>query len=196
VKASKLHEEVYGTTDPEGVRYAAVAVFAAGYLGHPLEVVAQLQPMVEQQRAAKSAYLARLLWFQGVAYLGAGRYLESAGCLQEAETLAVTQPDLSFQLPNMRADLGRALLGLGRLDEAAVKLEDAISGAEAPHTATPAQADAHAALARLLLKRNDPRAALPQATTAAEFWLHFDPENPAREDALQLRSQALRAVEK
>ena len=196
VKASKMHDEIYGSADPEGVRYTATAVFAAGYLGQPLEVVAQLQPMVEQQRAAKSAYLARLLWFQGEAYLRAGEYRESAACLQEAESLAVTQPNLSFQLPNIRADLGRALLGLGRLDEAAVKLEGAISGAEVPHTATPAQADAHAALAQLLLKRNDPRAALPQATAADEFWQHFDPDNPARKEAAQLRSQALRGMEK
>jgi tetratricopeptide (TPR) repeat protein len=103
-------------------------------------------------------------------------------------------PDQSFLLPMIRADLGRALLHLGRVDEAAAKLQAALSGPGVPHTATPAQADAHAGLALILLKRNDPRAALTQATAADEFWQTFDPDNPARKEAADLRSQALRAV--
>jgi tetratricopeptide (TPR) repeat protein len=193
-KARKLHDEIFGATDPEGVRYQAVNIFAAGYYGHPLEAVSQLQPIVEQQRAANSPFLARLLWFQGEAYLRAGDYLQAAARLREAEMFALRNPDVSFQLPTIRADLGHALLGLGQFDEATVKLEAAISGAEVPHSATPAQADAHAGLALVLLKHNDARAALLQATAADEFWQHFDPENPARKEAAQLRSQALRVA--
>lgn len=68
----------------------------------------------------------------------------------------------------------------------------ALSGAGAPHTATPAQADAHVGLALILLKGNDPRAALLHATAADEFWQAFDPGNPARREPTDLRSQALR----
>jgi hypothetical protein len=107
----------------------------------------------------------------------------------------VSHPDLSFQLPVIRADLGRALLGLGQLDAAAGKLAAALSGAEVPHTATPAQADAHAGLALVLLKQNDPRAALLQAGAAEDFWRDFDPENPARKEAQELRFRASRALE-
>jgi hypothetical protein len=94
----------------------------------------------------------------------------------------------------MHASLGRALLGLGRLDEAAVELQSALSGVEVPHTLTPAQAEAHAGLALIGLKRNDPRTALAHATAADDFWKAFDPDNPARKEATELRSQALRAV--
>ncbi len=194
MKARTLHDEIFGTADSEGVKYQAVAIFAGGLSGLPLEAVSQLQPIVQRQRATHSPYLARLLWFQGELYLRAGQYLQAAALLQEAEQLAVSHPDLSFQLPVIRADLGCALLRLGQLDAATDNLQAAISGTEAPRTETPAQADAHAGLARVLLKRNDPRAALTQAVTADDFWRDFDPGNPARQEAGELRSEALRAI--
>jgi tetratricopeptide (TPR) repeat protein len=206
LKARTLHEEIFGTADPEALRFQAVAVFAGGLSGRPLEAVSQLQSIVQQQRAARSPYLARLLWFQGALYLRARQYRQAAEHLQEAEQLAMSSADLSFQLPVIRADLGRALLELGQLDAATGKLEAAISGSgagsaagsgpgtEVPHTPTPAQADAHAGLALVLLKRNDPRAALVQAGTADDFWRDFDPGNPDRQEAGELRSQAMRAI--
>jgi tetratricopeptide (TPR) repeat protein len=210
LKARTLHEEIFGTADPEALRFQAVAVFAGGLSGRPLEAVSQLQSIVQQQRAARSPYLARLLWFQGALYLRARQYRQAAEHLQEAEQLAMSSADLSFQLPVIRADLGRALLELGQLDAATGKLEAAISGSgagsaassaagsglgtEVPHTRTPAQADAHAGLALVLLKRNDPRAALVQAGTADDFWRDFDPGNPDRQEAGELRSQAMRAI--
>jgi hypothetical protein len=127
-------------------------------------------------------------------YLRAAQFGDAARCLRESEQLLAPSPDLSFLLPMIRADLGRALLRLGRVDEGALKLQAALSGAGAPHTSTPAQAEAHTGLALILLKRNDPRAALLQATAADEFWQAFDPDNPARKEATVLRSQALRAV--
>ena len=194
LKGREVHDEIFGPADPERPKFEAVAIFAGGLAATPLEAVAQLQPLVDQRRAIHAPYLARLLWFQGELYLRAGQYRQAAGLLQEAEQLAVSHPDLGFQLPVIRADLGRSLLGLGQLDAAAGKLQAALSGAEVPHTATPAQAEAHAGLALVLLKQNDPRAALAQAGAAEDFWRDFDPENPARKEAAELRSRASRAL--
>jgi tetratricopeptide (TPR) repeat protein len=194
LKARELHDRIFGAADPEAFRFHALAIFAGGLTGPPLEAVSQLEPIVQQQRASHTPYLSRVLWFQGQMYLRAGEYRQAAELLEEAEQLAGSHADLRFQLPVIRADLGRALLGLGQLDAAAGKLQAAISAEEAPHTATPAQADAHAGLALILLKRNDPRAALLQASSADDFWRDFDPENPAREEAAELRSRALRAI--
>lgn len=194
LKARALHDQIFGTADPEAVRFQAVAIFAGGLYRLPLEAASKLGPIVEQQRASHTPYLARLLWFQGEMYLRAGEYRQAAELLQEAEQLAVPHVDLRFQLPVIRADLGRSLLGLGQLDAASGKLQAAISAEEAPHTATPAQADAHAGWALILLKRNDPAAALVEASSADDFWRDFDPENPARKEAAELRSRASREV--
>ena len=194
-KARDLHDEIFGATDVEGgVRYETVAVFAAGYVGDPRQGAAKLQPFVDQLRSTGSSFLARVLWYQGELYLRAGQFSDAERVLRESGRLAAPHPDLSFQLPIMHASLGRALLGLDRFDEAKVELQSALSGAEVPRTATPAQAEAHAGLALIGLKGNDPRAALIQATAADDFWKAFDPGNPARKEAAELRSQALRAV--
>ncbi len=194
-KAREVHAKTYGTENRDSsVRYEAVAILAAGMVGDPAAAALQLQPLLDQQRSAGSTFVGRLLGFQGALYLRAAQFGNAVKCLQESERLVAANPDQTFLLPRIRADLGRALLRLGRLEEAALKLQAASSGAGAPHTATPAQADAQVGLALILLKRNDPRAALLQATAADEFWQAFDPDNPARREATDLRSQALRAV--
>jgi eukaryotic-like serine/threonine-protein kinase len=194
-KARTLHAKTYGTQNRDtSVRYEALAIFAAGLVGDAAAAAAQLQPLVDQQRAAGSAFLSRLLWYQGATYLHAAQFGDALRCLHESESLLLPHPDQGFQLPLVRADLGHALLRLGRDDEARIKLQDALSGVGVPHTATPAQADAHAGLALILLKRNDPGAALIQATAADDFWQAFDPANPAHLEATELRSRALRAV--
>jgi eukaryotic-like serine/threonine-protein kinase len=192
-KAREVHAKTYGTENRgTSVRYEALAILAGGMVGDPVAAALQLQPLLDQQRSAGSPFVGRLLGYQGEMYLRAARFSDAVKCLQESESLVAANPDHTFLLPMIRVDLGRALLGLGRLDEAALKLQAALSGAGAPHTATPAQADAHVGLALILLKRNDPRAALLHATAADEFWQAFDPGNPARREATDLRSQALR----
>jgi serine/threonine-protein kinase len=194
-KARDVYAKTYGTENRDtSVRYETLAIYAAGLVGDPVAAAAQLQIVIDQQRASGSSLLGRLLGYQGEMYLRAAQFGDAARRLQESELLVLRNPDQSFLLPMIRAGLGRALLQLGRLDEAAVKLQAALSGPGVPHTATPAQADAHTGLALVLLKRNDPRAALTQAIAADEFWQAFDPDNPARKEATDLRSQALRAV--
>jgi len=194
-KGRAVHEETFGASDPQGaLRFEALAIFTGGFVREPRDAAARLQPLIDRQRAAGASYLSRLLWFQGELYLRAAQFSDAVRDLREAEELAARHRDLGFQLPTIRADLGRALLGLGRLDEAGIKLQAALSGVEAPHSETPAQADAHVGLALISLEHNDPRAALIEATAADEFWQGFDPDNTARKEASDLRLQALHAV--
>ena len=192
--ARTLHEATFGTDDAQGHRYRAIAIFAGGLGGDPTAAAAQLQPVIDRQRADDPRYLPRLLWFQGDLYLHAGKFAEAAAQLAEAEKLAMaSEINQRFQLPMIRADLGRALFNLGKFDAAAGKLQAALSGEGVPHTMMPAQAHAQVGLARLLLLRNDPRGALLHAAAAADFWDDFDPRNPARKEAEQVRSDAQRA---
>ena len=195
VKARSAHEQTYGTDDAGGHRYRAIAIFAAGMSGDPLAAISQLKPVIERQRTDDPRYLPRLLWFLGHLYLHAERSKDAAETLEEAERVALASGiDQRYQLPMIRADLGLALLDLGRLGDAAGKLQAVLSGEGVPHTMMPVQANAQVGLARLLMLRNDPRGALTYATAAEDFWRDFDPENPARRRAVQMRSAAQHAL--
>jgi tetratricopeptide (TPR) repeat protein len=194
-KARAAFEEIYGTASADGHRYRAIVIFAQGLSHDPLQAAMRLQPVVARQRADDPKYLPRLLWYLGKLYLQAGRFNEAASALEEAERLLVAgEINQRHQLPVVRADLGLALLNVGKLDEAADKLQAALSGDGVPHTMTPAQANARVGLARLLLLRHEPRDALIHATAASDFWRDFDPQNPARKEAERVRSVAQRAT--
>jgi tetratricopeptide (TPR) repeat protein len=132
-------------------------------------------------------------WLLGSLYLHTGRLVEAVGALEEAERLALSSGQRS-QLPMIRADLGLAQLNLGRLDEAAGKLQAAVSGEGVPHTMTAVQANAQVGLARLFLLRKQPRDALALAIAADDFWRDFDPKNPAGREAQRTRALAQHAL--
>lgn len=194
MQARAAHDAIYGADDPEGPRYEAIEIFAQGLSGDPLAAVVELQHVIDRQRAINPRYLTRLLWFLGSLYNRSGKYEEAADALKDAEQKALAaEADQHFQLPVIRAELGRALLNQGKFDDAAVEFQAALSGEGVPHAMTPAQADALMGLARVLLVRKDAQGALQRATAASNFWQSFDPENPARKDAQNLVSVAQRA---
>jgi len=194
LEAQRLFGEVFGIDTPDGIRFQATAVYASGLVERPLEAASKLEHIVELQRADRSAYIGVTLRFLGEVYLRAGRNREAAAVLREAEAAAASSADQSTLLPFIRANLGLALLGLGKPDEAAPKFQAAISGEGAPQILTPAQADAHLGLARMFLERNDSHAALLNAAKADDFWRGFDPANPAQREAARLRARAQRAA--
>src|SRR5262249_16470960 len=143
---------------------------------------AELRQLIETVRARDpgSAFIPTSLAYLGAVYLRAARYEDAVGVLTEAERL--NPAGRSYLMPAIHADLGSALLAIGKRDEAATKLEGARAGEGVPKTLTPAQAEAQLGLARVSLSRNDPQSALLHVSAADDFWRDFDPANPARQE--------------
>jgi len=177
--------------DPERFSYRAVSAWARGLQGDSPDSARELRTLVEARRARdpKSPFIPTALGTLGEVYVRASRYQDAAAVLIEAERL--TPPARNYLLPAMNAALGTALLEIGRLDEAATRLQAALTGEGVSATATPAQADAHLGLARVLLSRGEHQAALQHLAAADDFWRDFDPDNSARREVAAWRARVV-----
>ena len=81
-------------------------------------------------------------------------------------------------LAQLRAELGRAALEVGRIDEAVALLEEASAAlGKMEPTATPQQAEVWLALGRARLRQGRVAEGLAQIEAADAFWRAFEPEH-------------------
>jgi len=190
-EALALSDSALSTDDPEHFAFRAVSAWARGLQSESPEAARELRSLIDVRRARdpKSALIPTALGSLGEVYLRAARYQDAVTVLAEAETL--NPPARQYLLPAMRAALGMALLGTGNPDDAAPKLQAALSGVGVTDTATPAQAEAHLGLARVFAARGDQQATLQHLAAAEDFWRDFDPANPARRELASWRVRLL-----
>jgi eukaryotic-like serine/threonine-protein kinase len=166
------------------------ALLRAGRLA---EAQSLLDRRIAEDRAGAAPGLQRGLRIRSLLDQARGDWQSALAYSREAAAMTAAPGLGGAKVPaQQRAELGRLWLETGRLDEAASALEPAIQELQTLEpTATPQQADAWLALARVRLRQGRVAEALPGLQRADAFWRSFAPEQASAGEAAYWLGQGL-----
>jgi serine/threonine-protein kinase len=187
--ATNTFEAVLGPDHEVTLSARAHRALAGAYSGSVREAIDELETVVNASESSRSPVTSLALRALGTVHRIAGNLEEALRFHQEALGAIVEAPRAERERMLVLAEIGLDQVALGRNDEAARSLEEALEKFDRLHRKpTPYRADALVGLGRARLGLGRAEEALEPLQQAETLWKGWDSRSsPAREAALWLR---------